>query len=227
MLFEVSRRKGRRASNEECRRFASFLQKRLTEKEAAAFLVAVARSKGLPWSSPRRETWQAIANFCRRHVGVEELVAFAHVIDRRLASGQPAIRPELLRQDVEADEDEEWSLAADAAPPESFDDWLEQRLRGIRGEAERRHFANRQTDCYRALRARRLVLAGHRCETPRCGETSSLQLHHLHYGTFGTERLDDVMMLCDECHIRVTQRQRAERRARWRPIGTRRVRRPF
>jgi hypothetical protein len=34
----------------------------------------------------------------------------------------------------------------------------------------------------------------------RCDATTNLQLHHLHYNTFGQEMLADVLLVCDRCH---------------------------
>ena len=46
------------------------------------------------------------------------------------------------------------------------------------------------------------TLVGNRCEA--CGRESEdgerLQLHHKHYKTVGRERLEDVELLCPECH---------------------------
>jgi 5-methylcytosine-specific restriction endonuclease McrA len=37
-----------------------------------------------------------------------------------------------------------------------------------------------------------------RCE--RCGNSGKLEVHHLHYDTFGNESLDDLQGLCGNCH---------------------------
>lgn len=48
------------------------------------------------------------------------------------------------------------------------------------------------------------VLAGHRCAC--CGRqlqnSSSLQAHHYSYRCLGQERKEDLLVLCDECHLR-------------------------
>lgn len=36
-----------------------------------------------------------------------------------------------------------------------------------------------------------------------CGETEALHLHHKTYARIGSERLDDLMPLCDRCHAMV------------------------
>jgi HNH endonuclease len=58
---------------------------------------------------------------------------------------------------------------------------------------------------WRALKLRRAVLVGFRCE--RCPYRESpnnlargFELHHRHYLTVGEERLEDVELLCRSCH---------------------------
>lgn len=51
---------------------------------------------------------------------------------------------------------------------------------------------------WRALRQRVIARGGGRCEA--CGARGALDVHHLHYRTFGREGLDDLMALCIECH---------------------------
>lgn len=43
-----------------------------------------------------------------------------------------------------------------------------------------------------------LALCGSQCEN--CGNTKSLQVHHLHYRTLGRESVNDLKLLCDSCH---------------------------
>lgn len=38
-----------------------------------------------------------------------------------------------------------------------------------------------------------------------------LELHHTHYNTWGHERLEDVLLLCNICHEAITDIQRRER----------------
>jgi hypothetical protein len=66
------------------------------------------------------------------------------------------------------------------------------------------------------LREQALAKANHEC---RCCPASSdkgyrLELHHRHYDTFGNENLDDVIVLCRQCHEAITSRLRAERPAK-------------
>lgn len=51
---------------------------------------------------------------------------------------------------------------------------------------------------WKKLRRQALDRAGYCCE--RCGEGECLQVHHLTYARFKRERLDDLLVLCVECH---------------------------
>ena len=50
---------------------------------------------------------------------------------------------------------------------------------------------------WRAKRAEFIAARG-KCEI--CKRTTQLQVHHKHYGTLGEEDLDDVRILCKDCH---------------------------
>jgi hypothetical protein len=71
---------------------------------------------------------------------------------------------------------------------------------------------------WQTTRLRKLEAAGHRCqwapiafEHPKhgpipdydkqCTATTGLQVHHLHYGTLGAERDDDLEVLCEFHHL--------------------------
>jgi len=41
-----------------------------------------------------------------------------------------------------------------------------------------------------------------KCEREDCGATKNLQVHHLTYDRLGTERAEDVAVLCLRCHER-------------------------
>src|SRR5262245_28523665 len=69
------------------------------------------------------------------------------------------------------------------------------------------------SDQCRRLKGQALQRAGGQCEGQReadwsahpeekfrCESTGPFQLHHLYYGTPGEETLDQVLLLCDECH---------------------------
>jgi hypothetical protein len=103
-----------------------------------------------------------------------------------------------------------------------IDEAVEERARQLSLEAKQRHRWNRLTSRYRVLRRARLEIAGHACEM--CCSRRQLQLHPLHYATLGRERVGDVRILCDDCHLEETRLQRAEKRARWQPRRSRRIR---
>lgn len=76
--------------------------------------------------------------------------------------------------------------------------------------------AHLRSDYWRSLRERALQRAGHRCEWVmergprtglRCAATSHLEVHHLHYQTFGRERLEDVRVLCPAHHAIADRRR--------------------
>jgi len=51
---------------------------------------------------------------------------------------------------------------------------------------------------WRVMRKRALKLAHYRCE--RCGFRGILHVHHKTYARLGDEDLDDLQVLCEECH---------------------------
>lgn len=57
-------------------------------------------------------------------------------------------------------------------------------------------------------RLRVLARDSYRCT--RCGDTQSLECHHLTYERLGHERLADCVTLCHECH-RAVHRRRARK----------------
>ena len=50
---------------------------------------------------------------------------------------------------------------------------------------------------------RKLILERDRYECVECGAKSDLHVHHLHYKNFKKEKLDDLVTLCQRCHMRV------------------------
>lgn len=48
------------------------------------------------------------------------------------------------------------------------------------------------------IRERYINKYGERCEA--CGEIGK-ELHHLKYDTLGNESFDDLMLLCENCHL--------------------------
>lgn len=56
-------------------------------------------------------------------------------------------------------------------------------------------------------------LAGHRCAN--CRQVSAtLEVHHLTYERFGSERMSDLVVLCKPCHEVADKKRVAERRAK-------------
>ncbi len=57
------------------------------------------------------------------------------------------------------------------------------------------------------IRVQRLKLSGDRCETCDLGpeDGAMLECHHRTYERFGDEDLNDVRMLCSDCHTAITE----------------------
>lgn len=56
-----------------------------------------------------------------------------------------------------------------------------------------------QTDAWNEIRIKALDKANHQCE--RCGTSKRLQVHHKNYRNLGNERLCDLTVLCEDCHM--------------------------
>jgi len=62
---------------------------------------------------------------------------------------------------------------------------------------------------WKSLKREIIEQRGNRCE--RCGqESASLELHHKHYRSLGSEQPEDVELLCAECHTRADGARAAE-----------------
>ena len=59
-----------------------------------------------------------------------------------------------------------------------------------------REYLNSST--WRAKREEMLEIAGDQCE--ECGAGGQLHVHHLTYARLGHEELDDLAVLCPQCH---------------------------
>lgn len=55
-----------------------------------------------------------------------------------------------------------------------------------------------RTEQWKQLKLERLRIAQYKCES--CGSTHNLHLHHITYERLTQERIEDVAVLCNECH---------------------------
>lgn len=60
---------------------------------------------------------------------------------------------------------------------------------------------------WQVVRLQVLRRDGWRCT--RCGDTQSLEVHHLHYENFKHERLADLVTVCHSCHKQADRERRA------------------
>jgi 5-methylcytosine-specific restriction endonuclease McrA len=203
--------------------FAASCKERLSPAEGAAILLALTEKKKIPWSLPRqRVVWEALESFCRRYCEPDELARFSEAIATRLAAGRPAVDPARVAAVKWREKPSRPWRRKSRRVPRDADEFLDQQRELASARARRIHQRNQQTKRYRELRTAALAAAGYRCE--RCGCEGLLELHHKHYATLGAESLADVQMLCRACHQSETERQRALRRARWRPWASSRPR---
>jgi len=54
------------------------------------------------------------------------------------------------------------------------------------------------TPQWKTIRRLKLEQAGHKCQV--CASKNNLQIHHNTYDRRGRERLDDLTVLCNQCH---------------------------
>jgi hypothetical protein len=77
-------------------------------------------------------------------------------------------------------------------------------VRGVLADADHRRYSfDGLSDYYRSpewrcKRLAKLTEAGNKCR--RCDATSGLQVHHLTYARLYHEHMDDLEVLCAECH---------------------------
>lgn len=64
---------------------------------------------------------------------------------------------------------------------------------------------------WQAKRRQRIFMDGAMCV--RCKARHDLEVHHLTYRRFGSERLSDLITLCHRCHAAVHAHENANRRA--------------
>lgn len=67
------------------------------------------------------------------------------------------------------------------------------------GKDRSRYDAYLRSEAWQAMRRRAFKFYGRRCA--RCPSTGKLHVHHKTYARFGSERLEDVEVLCEPCHM--------------------------
>jgi len=66
---------------------------------------------------------------------------------------------------------------------------------------------------WKRLRTEAFSVIGNRCwRCRRVFAKRKLQLHYLHYGTVGKETLEDVLLLCQHCHVYKHREMKAARK---------------
>jgi hypothetical protein len=96
-----------------------------------------------------------------------------------------------------------WSLAPDAPPPSTHKRELSERQAAYRDYLRSAE--------WKARRDRALHEGGNRCRLD-ASHTGRLEVHHNSYERLGSERSEDLVVLCDECHRRHHGYELAERR---------------
>lgn len=69
-----------------------------------------------------------------------------------------------------------------------------------------------QSDQWRSIRHRTVIRDERRCRN--CGYDELLQVHHLTYARIYREKLEDLLTLCDHCHLRVEKAIKAKKLTR-------------
>lgn len=69
-----------------------------------------------------------------------------------------------------------------------------------------------QSDEWKWIRGQKLRSCHYRCE--RCGRRRWLNVHHRHYRTFGREGMEDLEVVCQECHKTADAERRKQ--SKWR-----------
>ena len=79
------------------------------------------------------------------------------------------------------------------------------KMQEVPPDSSARHSSRHDYNCHigspewKRFRCEVIKQRGNRCE--RCGQVSaSLELHHLHYHSLGSEQPEDVELLCPKCH---------------------------
>jgi 5-methylcytosine-specific restriction endonuclease McrA len=206
--------------SEAARRLAAFAEAHMTPAQAVAFISAVASHHGVRWSTPSGErAYDAVRSFAEHYLRPADVERYLGVLESRRLSSQPLVSDELVSavqwpQEERRQARRQRKRRGGQNPPKSADEWLEQQRVAASRQWHEGHAEVLRTNRFAALRKQRLRVAGGKCE--RCRRSDQLQLHHRHYASLGAEQLDDVEILCEDCHRAATEQQRARRRALWR-----------
>lgn len=65
-------------------------------------------------------------------------------------------------------------------------------------ERRREYLRHLNSAKWKGIQQEVLARSGYRCKG--CGTTKRLQVHHLVYTRFGNEDIDDLIVLCKDCH---------------------------
>ena len=82
-------------------------------------------------------------------------------------------------------------------------------IKGVRCESEdpEAHWEHMQE-----LRVQLLELHDRKCQRCGCKVTKqSCRVHHLHYRSFGKEKIEDLSLMCKDCHAEYHDRNRKRR----------------
>jgi len=75
-------------------------------------------------------------------------------------------------------------------------------------ENRRRYLDYMKSFLWQVKRQQRLEKDNHHCR--RCYSTTQLTIHHLTYDRFGNEDLDDLITLCEPCHVKEHKKLREQ-----------------
>lgn len=60
------------------------------------------------------------------------------------------------------------------------------------------------SEVWKEKRMERLKLDGFQCQ--KCGTAKNLRVHHINYENFGHETMDDLITFCDNCHMKIHEK---------------------
>jgi 5-methylcytosine-specific restriction endonuclease McrA len=197
----------------------------MTVAEAVAFVRVLAKHNGIAFDVPNdSRVWLRLHEFASMNLTRGQINAYLAELGGRREAGTPLVKA-----------GEHWPAPPKASRrkgrpprrklPTTLDEYERQEEQQRTSAARKARAENRKSPRWKKLREARISLAGGRCEHCQQKSRKPLQLHHIHYETHGFERLEDVRALCDSCHEKETERQRAQRRAQWKRQSGKRLRR--